>query len=213
MEKIMRHTGIAAPLLRENVETDAIIPSRETQSVARSGYAEKLFANWRYEPGTRIENPDFVLNREPFRRASILISKANFGCGSSRESAVWALYQFGIRCVIAESFGSIFRSNCVLNGLLPVSLSEEDVAALAALVVTGGSNAEVTVDLERRRVLAADGAVYAFEIGELEREMLLNGLDDISLTLQLAPQIQSFRERDRSYRPWMYGNGNEEPLA
>jgi 3-isopropylmalate/(R)-2-methylmalate dehydratase small subunit len=211
MEKIVTHTGIAAPLLRENIETDAIIPSRETQSVARTGYGAGLFANWRYEPGTRIENPEFVLNREPYRHASILLSKSNFGCGSSRESAVWALYQFGIRCVIAESFANIFRSNSIVNGLLPVTLDEKAIAELATQSEKGGDSALVTVDLAACEVRAPGGQVWHFEIGTLEREMLLHGLDEIALTLKRKDDIEAFRETDRTRRPWIYENGNGVP--
>ena len=204
MEKFTIFAGIAAPLLRDNVDTDAIIPSRETQSVARTGYGDKLFANWRYTPGTRIENPDFVLNREPFRQATILISRDNFGCGSSREAAVWSLAQFGIRCVIAESFGNIFRNNCIRNGFLPVVLPADAVTTLAAQVEQGGDKTQVTVDLERCEVRAPDGQAWPFTIGALEREMLLEGLDEVALTLKRRLEIEAFQARDRRSRPWIY---------
>jgi 3-isopropylmalate/(R)-2-methylmalate dehydratase small subunit len=201
MEPFTLVTGIAAPLLRDNIDTDAIIPSRETQSVARTGYGEKLFANWRYTPGTRIENPDFVLNREPYRQAKILISRDNFGCGSSREAAVWSLAQFGMRCVIAESFGNIFRNNCIRNGFLPVVLSADAITALVAQVETG---AQVTVDLQRCEVRAPDGQAWPFAIGALERDMLLEGLDEVALTLKRHAEIEAFQARDRRARPWIY---------
>ena len=134
-----RVTGPAAPLLLDNIDTDAIIPSRETKSVSRAGYGEKLFANWRYEPGTRTEKPDFVLNQPPYRGAVVLLAGHNFGCGSSREAAAWSLVQFGIRCVVASSFGAIFRTNSIRNGLLPVALDATDVRTLV-------------IDLERSEI-------------------------------------------------------------
>ena len=201
MEPFTIVTGFAAPLLRDNIDTDAIIPSRETQSVARTGYGEKLFANWRYAPGTRIENPDFVLNREPYRQALILISRDNFGCGSSREAAVWSLAQFGMRCVIAESFGNIFRNNCIRNGFLPVVLPPDVITALAAQAEIG---ARITVDLQRSEVRAPDGRTWPFTIGALERDMLLEGLDEVALTLKRRAEIEAFQSRDRQARPWIY---------
>ena len=201
MEPFTIVTGIAAPLLRDNIDTDAIIPSRETQSVARTGYGEKLFANWRYTPGTRIETPDFVLNREPYRQAKILISRDNFGCGSSREAAVWSLAQFGMRCVIAESFGNIFRNNCIRNGFLPVVLPPEAITKLAALAEAG---AQITIDLQRCEVRTPDGEAWSFTIGALERDMLLEGLDEVALTLKRRAEIEAFQKEDRVKRPWIY---------
>jgi 3-isopropylmalate/(R)-2-methylmalate dehydratase small subunit len=191
-------TGIAAPMLRDNIDTDAIIPSRESTSVARDGYGEKLFANWRYRPGTRIEQPDFVLNRPPYRRATMLIGGYNFGCGSSREAAVWSLVQFGIRCVIAKSFGEIFRKNSVCNGLLPVLLPADGVDALA------GQAGMVRVDLQTQTVTAPSGEMWSFGIDALDRAMLLEGLDAIELTLKQSPAIAAFQARDRQTRPWIY---------
>jgi 3-isopropylmalate/(R)-2-methylmalate dehydratase small subunit len=204
MEKFTRLSGTAAPLMRSNIDTDAIIPSRETQSVARTGYGEKLFANWRYTPGTRIEKPEFVLNRPAYRRAAILLGGPNFGCGSSRESAAWALLQFGIRCVIAASFGGIFRNNAVRNGLLPVSLPDDTVAALATEVEASDGAAQITVDLNTCVVLAPDGRSLPFEINGLERVMLLEGLDEIELTLKRKPVIDAFLRRDQNERPWVH---------
>ena len=203
MEPFTRITGIAAPLSVDNVDTDAIIPSRETQSVSRDGYGEKLFSNWRYEPGTRVVNPDFVLNRPPYDRAVILISGRNFGCGSSREAAVWSLMQFGIRCVIGGSFGAIFRTNAIRNGLLPVAL---DDAALASVLegLDAGSQPVLTVDLETCEVRLADGRVFGFGIGPLDRDMLLSGADEIELTLRRRAAIDAFRKEDRENRPWVY---------
>lgn len=189
--------GLAAPLPRDNVDTDAIIPSRESTSVSRDGYGERLFANWRYEPGTRIEQPGFVLNQPPFRRATILVAGHNFGCGSSREAAVWSLLQFGIRCVIAKSFGEIFRKNCIANGLLPVVLDPAAVDAIA-----GGTGA-VEIDLMRQLVTSGHGA-WAFPIDALDREMLLEGHDAVELTLKHAEAIAGFQAADRLARPWIY---------
>jgi 3-isopropylmalate/(R)-2-methylmalate dehydratase small subunit len=197
-------TAIAAPMLRNNIDTDAIIPSRESTSVSRDGYGEKLFANWRYQPGGRVEIESFVLNRAPYRRAQILLAGDNFGCGSSREAAVWSLAQFGIRCVIARGFGDIFRGNCIRNGLLPVTLAGEAVEVLAAQVEASGGTAPVSVDLTARRVTAPDGTDWSFEIDALDREMLLEGLDAIDLSLKHAAAIAAFQARDRAARPWIY---------
>lgn len=206
MEPFVRVTGIAAPLPIDNVDTDAIIPSRETQSVARTGYGEKLFANWRYQPGTRIVQPDFVLNRSPFDRSVVLVSGRNFGCGSSREAAVWALAQFGIRSVIAESFGTIFRNNCVRNGVLPIALPIGTVETMMAMLEA--QTVSVTVDLERCVVVAPDGVEHDFTIDPIEREMLLTGADEIAITLKRRDEIEAFRERDRLARPWVYQETN-----
>ena len=202
MEPFVRVNGIAAPLPIDNVDTDAIIPSRETQSVARTGYAEKLFANWRYQPGTRIVQPDFVLNREPFDRAVILVSGRNFGCGSSREAAVWALAQFGIRSVIAESFGAIFRTNCIRNGVLPIVLPIAVIEDALAQLAQG--SARIEIDLERCDVTLPDATRHLFSMDPLEREMLLAGADEIAVTLKRRSQIEAFRARDRLVRPWVY---------
>jgi 3-isopropylmalate/(R)-2-methylmalate dehydratase small subunit len=204
MEPFVRLEGVAAPMPIDNVDTDAIIPSRETQSVARTGYGEKLFANWRYRPGGREPDPGFVLNQPPFDAAKILVAGRNFGCGSSREAAVWALQQFGIGCVIAESFGAIFRNNCIRNGLLPVRLGLAEVQALLdALCLPDGPRA-ISVDLADGLVRAPGGATYPFQIGALEREMLLKGADEIALTLGRRDEIDAFRARDRAQRPWVY---------
>jgi 3-isopropylmalate/(R)-2-methylmalate dehydratase small subunit len=194
----------AVPLLRDNIDTDAIIPSRETQSTARTGYGEKLFANWRYTPGTRDPRPDFVLNRPPFDKARILVAGRNFGCGSSREAAVWSLDQFGIRCVVAESYGAIFRNNCIRNGVLPVSLPIEAVETMLAELQDEARAPRLAVDLEACIVRSPSGALYPFEIGALDREMLLEGADEIALTLKKRPLIEAFRARDRALRPWVY---------
>jgi 3-isopropylmalate/(R)-2-methylmalate dehydratase small subunit len=205
MEKFTTLTAIAAPLLRINIDTDAIIPSREMKRVSKQGLSEGLFAGWRYrEPGSRDENPDFILNREPYRRAQILLSGLNFGCGSSREHAVWALAEWGIRCIIAPSFGAIFYGNCVRNGILPVVLADEIVESLAAQVEVDPAARQVTVDLTACTVTDPDGSSHPFEIADGDREMLLEGLDAIALTLKNDGDILAFRERDRAVRPWIH---------
>ena len=205
MEKFTTLKAIAAPLLRINIDTDAIIPSREMKRVSKQGLSEGMFAGWRYrEPGSRDENPDFVLNREPYRRAQILLSGQNFGCGSSREHAVWALAEWGIRCIIAPSFGAIFYGNCVRNGILPVVLANEIVEELARQVEADPAKNLVAVDLVQCSVTAPDGSTHRFEIADGDREMLLEGLDAIALTLKSDAEILAFRKRDRATRPWIY---------
>jgi 3-isopropylmalate/(R)-2-methylmalate dehydratase small subunit len=193
---------IAAPLMRINVDTDAIIPSREMKRVSKTGLSEGLFANWRYlDPGAREPNPDFILNQAPFDRASILLAGSNFGCGSSREHAVWALKEWGIRAVIAPSFGSIFASNCLNNGVLPVRLDEDTVETISADVMEDPLANQVTVDLEKRRIVSGD-RVWEFDIGERERQMLLRGLSPIAMTLQSDDLISEFEADDARRRPW-----------
>lgn len=202
LRSFTQHTGIAAPLLRINVDTDAIIPSREMKTVGKRGLADGLFAGWRYSaPGGREPNPEFVLNRPEYRGASILLAGANFGCGSSREHAVWALVEYGIRCVIAPSFGAIFQNNCIRNGLLPLVLDEAQIHSLAAGLEPGDA---LTVDLEHCRIYAPGGAQTAFRIDPAQRMMLLEGLDAVGLTLKHQAQIEAHIARDRSARPWAY---------
>lgn len=202
MEQFVRIEGIAAPLHRPNIDTDAIIPSREITSPGREGYGDKLFSPWRYLGPDRRENPDFVLNRAPFRAAPILVAGDNFGCGSSREMAVWALRQFGIRAIVAPSFGAIFAANCQRNGILPVVLPAATVAALAARAEAG--NLVLAVDLGACAVTTPDGAAFGFAVGAREREMMLEGLDDIALTLRRKGEIEAFQARDREARPWVW---------
>ena len=200
MEPFVRLEGIAAPLPIDNVDTDAIIPSRETQSTARTGYGEKLFANWRYAPGTREKNPDFVLNRAPFDRARILVAGRNFGCGSSREAAVYVLADAGYRCVLAPSFGDIFSSNAVKNGVLPARVSAADIETLLAdpVVLAGGA---IRVDLAAQTV-SVGNKVIAFEVRADWKKQLLNGWDDVDLTRSYAGDIAAFVARDKAGRPW-----------
>lgn len=205
MDKFTTLTAIAAPLLRINVDTDAIIPSREMKKVSKVGLSAGLFAGWRYrEPGSREENPDFILNREPYRRARILLSGANFGCGSSREHAVWALHEWGIRAIVAPSFGAIFQGNCVRNGILPVVLADAVVEDIARQVAAEPAQRLVTVDLENCRLTAPDGTVHPFSVAPADREMLLEGLDAIALTMKRDDEILAFQGRDRLRRPWIY---------
>jgi 3-isopropylmalate/(R)-2-methylmalate dehydratase small subunit len=203
MQPFTTLTGVDAPLPMANVDTDKIIPARFLKSISRSGFGKNLFANMRYrEDGS--ENPDFVLNRLPYRSAEILIAHENFGCGSSREHAPWALLDFGIRCVIAPDFADIFNNNCFKNGILPVRLPREVCEKLmddARL----GANARLTVDLERQVVVRPNGEEIPFEVDPFRRHLLLNGLDDIGQTLQHATAIDAFEAKRRAVQPWLAG--------
>ena len=204
MEKFDRLTAVAAPLLRDNIDTDAIIPSREMKSVSKTGLAEGLFAGWRYTAiGGREPDPQFVLNKPAHAGTQIILGGSNFGCGSSREHAVWALHEYGIRAVIAPTFSPIFFGNCIRNGIVPVRLPAETVASIAAWVEQDPAKHRVTVDLEAQTVTAG-GARHRFELDDEPRAMLLEGLDAIDLTLKQRPAIEAFRERDRAARPWIY---------
>lgn len=188
-------TAIAAPLLRDNVDTDAIIPSREMKSTGKTGLAGGLFAGWRYLDAERTPNPGFVLNQPEFADARILASGVNFGCGSSREHAVWALAEYGVRCIIAESFAPIFHGNCIRNGIAPVVLEHQAIAALAGQ--------PVDVDLTAQTVRCAD-RLWRFAIDAEAKAMLLEGLDAIDLSLKHRDAIADFHARDRQQRPWVY---------
>ena len=202
MQAFTKLTGIAAPLPKANVDTDQIIPARFLKSISRLGFGKNLFANFRFkEDGT--ENPDFVLNQEPYRKAEILIAFENFGCGSSREHAPWALLDFGIRCVIAPDFADIFNNNCFKNGVLPVRLPREICEKLMEDAKMGG-NARISVDLERQVVVRPNGEEIPFQIDPFRRHLLLNGLDDIGQTMQHAPAIDGFEARQRAAQPWLY---------
>jgi 3-isopropylmalate/(R)-2-methylmalate dehydratase small subunit len=205
MRKFDKLTAVAAPLIRANIDTDQIIPSREMKAVSKSGLADGLFAGWRYTAiGGREPNPGFVLNQPAYAGAQILLGGENFGCGSSREHAVWALVEYGIRAVLAPSFSPIFYNNSVRNGLLCVKLPAERVAALAASIAADPASRPITVDLEALRVVAFDGQSFAFTIEDEAREMLLEGLDAIDLTLKQRPSIEAYLASDRSTRPWIY---------
>jgi 3-isopropylmalate/(R)-2-methylmalate dehydratase small subunit len=202
MQAFTKLTGIAAPLPKANVDTDQIIPARFLKSISRLGFGKNLFANFRFkEDGS--ENPDFVLNQEPYRKAEVLIAFENFGCGSSREHAPWALLDFGIRCVIAPDFADIFHNNCFKNGVLPVRLPREICEKLMEDAKMGG-NARLSVDLERQVVVRPNGEEIPFQIDPLRRHLMLNGLDDIGQTMQHAPAIDSFESRQRAAQPWLY---------
>jgi 3-isopropylmalate/(R)-2-methylmalate dehydratase small subunit len=205
MRKFEVHTGVAAPLLRANVDTDAIIPSREMKSVSKQGLADGLFAGWRYrEIGGRDPDPGFVLNQPAYAGTSILLAGPNFGCGSSREHAVWALAEYGIRAVIAPGFAPIFHGNCVRNGVVPARVEATDVARLAEAVAPDPQRRRLTVDLVARRISGPGGLELGFEIEPAAREMLLEGLDAIDLTLRHRAAIDAFLARDRRERPWIY---------
>lgn len=198
-------TAVAAPLLRPNIDTDAIIPSREMTQVSRTGLADGLFAGWRYTAvGGRKPDPGFVLNRPAYAGAAVLLGGPNIGCGSSREHAVWALAEYGFRVVVAPSFNPIFRGNCIRNGVVPATLPEAAVEALAAAVAPDPQARRVTVDLPAQTVVSPEGDTWAFEIGEEAKAMLLHGLDAIDLTLQRRGEIAVFRAADRERRPWVY---------
>ena len=189
-------TGLAAPLLVDNVDTDTIIPSREMKTTGRTGLADGLFAPWRYtDADARTENPEFVLNQPAYRDARILVGGSNFGSGSSREHAVWALAEWGIACVIAVGFAPIFRGNCVRNGLLPVELSREACEAIAGK--------PVSVDLAAQEV-RCEGTAHPFAIDPEAKQMLAEGLDVIDLTLTDLSAIDAWTQQDRSARPWVY---------
>jgi 3-isopropylmalate/(R)-2-methylmalate dehydratase small subunit len=189
-------SGIAAPLLRDNIDTDTIIPSREMRSTGRTGLADGMFAPWRYtHADTRQENPDFVLNQPEYRGAAILAVGSNFGCGSSREHAVWALAEYGVRAIIATSFAPIFRSNCIRNFILPVTLERAAVEAIAGR--------EVTIDLAACALTCGD-ATHRFTLEAEAHDMLIHGLDAIDLTLQQAAAINAWTLADRPQRPWVY---------
>ena len=201
MQAFTTLTGIAAPLPKANVDTDQIIPARFLKSIERTGFGKNLFANFRYNPdGT--ENPDFVLNQEPYRKAEVLVAFENFGCGSSREHAPWALLDFGIRCVIAPDFADIFHNNSFKNGVLPVKLPREVCEQLIEDARMGG-NARLTVDLEREVVVRPNGEEIPFKIDPLRRHLLLNGLDDIGQTLQHAPAIDAYEAKQKAAQPWL----------
>ena len=201
MQPFTTLTGVAAPLPMANVDTDKIIPARFLKSISRSGFGKNLFYNMRFrEDGS--ENPDFVLNRPPYLNAEILVAHENFGCGSSREHAPWALLDFGIRCVIAPDFADIFNNNCYKNGILPVRLPREVCDKLMEDARLG-ANARITVDLERQVVVRPTGEEIPFQIDPLRRHLLLNGLDDIGQTLQHTPAIDAYEAKQKAAQPWL----------
>ena len=204
------HTGLVAPMDRENVDTDAIIPKQFLKSIKKSGFGPNLFDEWRYldagepgqDPATRRPNPDFVLNQPRYKGASVLLARKNFGCGSSREHAPWALDQFGFRALIAPSYADIFYNNCFKNGLLPIQLPEHEVARLfdEAAAFIGYT---LTVDLEKQIVIKPDGTSLPFEVQPFRKYCLLGGFDDIGLTLRHAEKIRAFEAERLLSKPWL----------
>ncbi len=200
MKKFTTLTGIAAPLPMVNVDTDKIIPAQFLKSIGREGLGEALFFDMRYLPDGS-ENPDFVLNKPAYRQAKILIAGDNFGCGSSREHAPWALADFGISCVIAPDFADIFYNNCFKNGILPIKIDKETWEKLLDDAVRG-ANAMITVDLEAQEIRGPDGGVATFDVDPFRKECLLNGWDDIDLTLQKSAAIDAFEKKRVTAWPW-----------
>ena len=200
MDKFTTLTGIAAPMPLVNIDTDMIIPKQFLKTIQRSGLGVNLFDEMRYTLDGK-EIPDFVLNQPAYRKAEIIVAGDNFGCGSSREHAPWALLDFGIRCVIATSFADIFYNNCFKNGILPVVLPQEAIDHLMD-DARKGANARMTVDLEGQTVTASDGTSFAFEVDAFKKHCLMNGLDDIGLTMEKAASIDSYEAKVATLRPW-----------
>lgn len=200
MEKFTKLTGVAAPMPVVNIDTDMIIPKNYLKTIKRTGLGKGLFADMRYLPdGT--ENPDFILNKPAYRNAKIIVAGDNFGCGSSREHAPWALADFGIRCVISTSFADIFYNNCFKNGILPIIVSPEDLEKLMD-DAERGANATLTIDLEKKEITGPDGGTLKFDLDEFRRHCLLNGLDDIGLTMRKATSIDAFEQKNVKEHPW-----------
>ena len=200
MEKFNTLTGVAAPLEIVNVDTDMIIPKQYLKTIKRTGLGKGLFSEMRYrEDGT--DNPDFVLNKPAYRKAQIIVAEDNFGCGSSREHAPWALLDYGIRCVISTSFADIFYNNCFKNGILPIVVSKDDLAKLMD-DAQRGANATLTVDLPNQEIHGPDGGVVRFEIDAFRKHCLLEGLDDIGLTMVKQDAIDTFETTSKTARPW-----------
>jgi 3-isopropylmalate/(R)-2-methylmalate dehydratase small subunit len=202
MDKFTVLTGVAAPLPIRNVDTDMIIPKQFLKTIKRTGLGKSLFYEMRYDPATGNEIADFELNKPQYRGATILVAGNNFGCGSSREHAPWALLDFGIRCVIAPDFADIFYNNCFQNGILPIRLPQQEVDKLMD-DAERGANARLTVDLEKQEIRGPDGGVIRFEIDAFRKHCLLNGLDNIGLTLAKADTISAFEKTTASSRPWL----------
>jgi len=201
MDKFTRLEGVAAPLDMINVDTDMIIPKQFLKTIKRTGLGVNLFDEMRYDDQGN-EVPDFVLNKPAYRNAKILIAGDNFGCGSSREHAPWALLDFGIRCIVAPSFADIFYNNCFKNGILPIVLPQDEIDKLMD-DAERGSNAILTIELEAQEIRGPDGGVIAFEVDPFRKHCLIEGLDDVGLTLQKAGEIESFEEKQRLSQPWL----------
>ena len=201
MDKFTTLTGVAAPMKIMNVDTDMIIPKQYLKTIKRTGLGKGLFAEMRFkEDGS--ENPDFVLNKPAYRQAQILVAGDNFGCGSSREHAPWALLDFGIRCVISTSFADIFYNNCFKNGILPIKVSQEDLDKLFD-DADRGSNSTLTIDLEAQEIRGPDGGSIKFEMDPFRKHCLINGLDDIGLTMEKAQSIATYEVKAAQSRPWL----------
>ncbi len=211
MDKFVKFDGLVAPLDRNNVDTDAIIPKQFLKSIKRSGFGPNAFDEWRYmdhgEPGMdnsrRPLNPNFVLNQERYKGASVLLTRSNFGCGSSREHAPWALGDYGFKVILAESFADIFFNNCFKNGILPLVLPKAEIDALFGLTEFS-PGFKLTVDLEKQLVVRPDGHSIPFQVDPFRKECLLNGWDDIGLTLRHAEKIREFEERRKQLQPWLF---------
>ena len=210
MQAFTKHTGLVAPMDRENVDTDAIIPKQFLKSIKRTGFGPNLFDEWRYldkgepgmDPATRTPNPDFILNQPRYAGASILLARDNFGCGSSREHAPWAIDQYGFRAIIAPSFADIFFNNCFKNGLLPIALPAAVVADLFT-AVAANEGYSLTIDLAQQTIVKPDGSSIPFEVQAFRKYCLLNGFDDIGLTLRHADKIKAFEEQRLAEKPWL----------
>ena len=203
MKPVKKISGIAAPLLRINVDTDAIIPSREIKAVSKKGLSEGLFSEWRYTSmADRKPNEEFVLNQEPYNRSAILLTGDNFGCGSSREHAVWALQEWGIKALIGTTFGSIFFENCIRNGLLPIELSSNDMQKLIHYVEKDPASNQIMIDLEKLSINFGS-SVIVFDFDKKYQTLLLEGLDEIQQTLKLDNEISSFEEKHFERNPWL----------
>jgi 3-isopropylmalate/(R)-2-methylmalate dehydratase small subunit len=200
MQKFTTLTGVAAPLPMINIDTDAIIPKQFLKTIKRTGLGKHAFHELRFDENGK-EKPDFVLNKPAYRKAQILVAGDNFGCGSSREHAPWALMDFGIRCVISTSFADIFHNNCFQNGILPIKVSPEDLEKLMD-DANRGANATITVDLEKQEIRGPDGGVVKFDIDPFRKRCLLEGLDNIGLTMQEEKKIDSFEKQASAARPW-----------
>lgn len=204
MNKFIQHQGVAAPMLQSNIDTDAIIPSREMKRVSKAGLGEGLFAGWRYTlPGGRELSPDFILNNANYTNTSILLAGDNFGCGSSREHAVWALKEYGVKVVIAAGFGTIFYNNCIRNGILPIQLPYETIVVLAAQVQENPQQHQITVNLQETWVESPNGERFNFAIESERKTMLVEGLDVIDVTLKLEDKISQFQQNYQAAYPWL----------
>ncbi|MFF2845990.1 3-isopropylmalate dehydratase small subunit [Streptomyces sp. NPDC058001] len=203
MEKFITHQGTAVPMTRSNVNTDDIVPARFLKSIRRTGFADHLFANWRYLEDGRTPDPEFPLNRPGYEDASILVAGENFGCGSSREHAPWSLREFGFRCIIAPSFADIFHNNCFNSTILPVRLEVSEVEAIAESL-TSGTSSTLHIDLPVQSVTTADGQVFRFEIDPFKKSALMEGLDNIGWTLSHKDQILAYERRRKQEAPWLF---------